>query len=199
MVLDDLQTSSMNVDGLIYTLSFDRRGIVLLQRPCLQGIESHCRVVWNVKFTVKEDRSGWVALTMSRCVSARMEKDVFKLPYDSALGQKTQLQVSGETIKDCVRAEQKMFHLVRWEVIASTCFQWKISVLGSLSSLPSEMLLSDSRHQMWQNSCSAEWSCVVYHAVIDGLLCFRCRREHVLSFNAERWEETHVRDLLCPR
>lgn len=62
---------------------------------------------------MKEDRLGWVALTMSRCVSVRMEKDVCKFPYDSALGQKTQLQVSRETIKDRVRAEQKMFHLVR--------------------------------------------------------------------------------------
>lgn len=79
----------MNVDGLIYTLSFDRRGIVLLQSPCLEGIESHCGVVCDVRFTVKEDRLGWVAFTMSRCVSARMEKDVCKFPYDSALGQKT--------------------------------------------------------------------------------------------------------------
>lgn len=79
----------MNVDGLICTLSFDRRGIVLLQSPCLEGIESHCGVVCGVRFTVKEDRLGWVAFTMSQSVSAGMEKDVCKFPYDSALGQKT--------------------------------------------------------------------------------------------------------------
>ena len=103
----------MNADGLICTLSFDRRGIVLLQSPCLEGMESHCGVICDVFLHSKFDRSGWVVLIMSQCVSARTEKDVCKFPYDSALGQKARLQVSGETIKDCVRAEQKMFHLVR--------------------------------------------------------------------------------------
>lgn len=37
----------------------------------------------------------------------------------------------------------------------------------------------------------------MYRAVIDRLLCLRCRTEHALPFNTKQRGEMHVRDLFC--
>lgn len=71
---------------------------MLLASPSLRGTESGCGVIWcQIHGEGRHVGVGRDALTASLHVSARTERAVGDFPYQSALGQKTQLQIPRET------------------------------------------------------------------------------------------------------